>query len=70
MKGKLNEAMVIFNKMAKTNGKTLKNEELIPNSESQTTISKSTIADIFRPLSIAIYTLIQAAAWCVFYLKK
>ena len=70
MKGKLTEAMVIFNKMAKVNGRVLRNEEVIPNSQSQSTISKSTIADLFQPFSIAIYTLIQGAAWCVFYFKK
>ena len=66
MKGRLNEAMALFTKMARVNGREVKNKELQLRAQSHQKISRSTIADLFQPASVAIYTIIQGAAWCVF----
>ena len=66
MKGRLHEAMALFTKMARVNGREFKNKELQLSTQSHLKISKSTIADLFQPSSVAIYTIIQGAAWCVF----
>jgi len=66
MKGRVNEAMAIFTEMARVNGREINNKELQLSSHDQLKMSRSTIADLFQPFSIAIYTIIQGAAWCVF----
>jgi len=56
--------MAIFTEMARVNGREINNKELQLSSHDQLKMSRSTIADLFQPFSIAIYTIIQGAAWC------
>ena len=62
MKGRPDEAMDIFKEIARVNGKTLSNEEILP-PESDGDKSKSTIADVMKHSVLTVSLFIQILAW-------
>eukprot|EP00112_Aurelia_sp_Birch-Aquarium-sp1_P004644 Seg1526.1 transcript_id=Seg1526.1/GoldUCD/mRNA.D3Y31 product="Solute carrier family 22 member 2" protein_id=Seg1526.1/GoldUCD/D3Y31 len=64
MKGRLDEAMDIFKEIARVNGKTLCNEEILP-PESNGDKSKSTITDVMKHSALTVGLFIQILAWFI-----